>query len=59
LFKALKQTVKAKSFVGTSPNAVKTQIWTALVAMLILKYLQMKSRLRVGQQPGTQGQRSQ
>ncbi len=41
LFKALKQ--KVKSFLGTSANAVKTQIWTALIAMLILKYLQMKS----------------
>jgi hypothetical protein len=28
---------------GTSANAVKTQIWVALIAMLILKYLQMKS----------------
>src|ERR1035438_10470464 len=43
-FKALKQTAKVKSFLGTSANAVKTQIWTALIAMLILKYLQMKSR---------------
>ena len=43
-FKALKQTSKMKSFLGTSANAVKTQIWTALIAMLILKYLQMKSR---------------
>ena len=34
---------KMKSFLGTSANAVKTQIWTALIAMLILKYLQMKS----------------
>src|ERR1039458_9003239 len=42
-FKALKQTLKIKSFLGTSANAVKTQIWTALIAMLILKYLQMKS----------------
>jgi hypothetical protein len=42
-FKALKQTAKVKSFLGTSANAVKTQIWTALIAMLILKYLQMKS----------------
>jgi hypothetical protein len=32
-----------KSFLGASANAVKTQIWTALIAMLILKYLQMKS----------------
>jgi hypothetical protein len=43
LFKALKQTAKVKSFLGTSANAVKTQIWTVLIAMLILKYLQMKS----------------
>ena len=42
-FKALKQTARVKSFLGTSANAVKTQIWTALIAMLILKYLQMKS----------------
>ena len=42
-FKALKQTLKVKTFLGTSANAVKTQIWTALIAMLILKYLQIKS----------------
>ena len=42
-FKALKQNLKIKSFVGTSPNAVKIQIWTALIAMLILKYLQIKA----------------
>jgi IS4 transposase len=42
-FKALKQIAKVKSFLGTSANTVKTQIWTALIAMLILKYLQMKS----------------
>ena len=42
-FKALKQNLKVKTFLGTSANAVKTQVWTALIAMLILKYLQMKS----------------
>ena len=42
-FKALKQTAKVKSFLGTSANAVKAQIWTTLIAMLILKYFQMKS----------------
>jgi Transposase DDE domain/Domain of unknown function (DUF4372) len=42
-FKALKQTLKVKTFLGTSANAVKTQIWTALIAMLILKYLQIKA----------------
>jgi IS4 transposase len=29
-FKALKQNLKIKTFVGTSANAVKIQIWTAL-----------------------------
>jgi IS4 transposase len=43
-FKAIKQNLKLKTFVGTSPNAVKTQIWTALIAMLILRFLQLKSR---------------
>jgi hypothetical protein len=43
-FKALKQNLKIKTFVGTSANAVKIQIWTALIAMLILKYLQLKSK---------------
>lgn len=42
-FKALKQTLKVKTFLGASANAVKTQIWTALIAMLIVKYVQMKS----------------
>ena len=36
---ALKETRKVKTFLGTSANAVKTQIWTAWIAMLIPKYL--------------------
>jgi len=44
LFKMLKQNLRIKSFVGTSANAVWTQIWTALIAMLLLKYLQLKAR---------------
>jgi len=43
-FKALKQTLQVKTFVGTTENAVKTQIWTALIAMLLLKFLQLKSQ---------------
>jgi len=42
-FKALKQNLKIKTFLGTTPNAVKTQIWTALIAMLLLKFMQLKS----------------
>jgi hypothetical protein len=44
-FKALKQNLRIKSFVGTSPNALLVQIWTALIAMLMLKYLQFKARI--------------
>lgn len=44
-FKALKQNLKIKTFVGTSANAVKTQIWSALIAMLLLRHLQMLSRI--------------
>ena len=44
-FKAIKQNLKIKTFVGTSANAVHIQIWTALIAILLLKYLQMRSRL--------------
>ena len=42
-FKIVKQNLKIKTFVGTSENAVKTQIWTALICILILKIMQMKS----------------
>jgi hypothetical protein len=42
-FKALKQNLKIKTFVGTSPNAVRIQIWTALITILLLKILQFKS----------------
>ena len=42
-FKTLKQNLKIKTFVGTSANAVRIQIWTALIAILLLKILQFKS----------------
>ena len=43
-FKVLKQHLKIKTFVCTSPNALKTQILTALIAVLLLKYLQFRSK---------------
>jgi len=43
-FKTLKQQLKVKTFVGTSANAVQIQIWTALIAILIVRYLQFRSR---------------
>ncbi len=42
-FRALKQNLRLKSFVGTSANALKIQIWTALIALLLLKYLQLRA----------------
>jgi len=42
-FKALKQNLKVKTFLGTSENAVQTQVWIALIAILLLKYLQLRS----------------
>ncbi len=42
-FKSLKQLLKIKSFVGTSENAVEIQIWTALISMLILRYLKLRA----------------
>jgi hypothetical protein len=43
-FKALKQNLKVKTFVGTTENALYIKICTALIAMLLIKYLQFKSR---------------
>ena len=43
-FKSLKQLLKIKTFVGTSEKAVLTQIWTALIAMLLLRWLKLKAR---------------
>ncbi len=43
-FKALKQNLRIKSFVGTSENALRIQIWTALIAMLLLKWLHHLSK---------------
>jgi hypothetical protein len=41
-FKALKQNLEIKTFVGISANSVKIQIWTAWIAMLILRSLQLR-----------------
>ena len=44
-FKWVKQNLKIKSFVGTSRNAVLTQIWIAMCAYLLLAYLKFQSKL--------------
>lgn len=38
-FKLLKQNLNVKTFIGTSPNAVKSQIFVALIAYLLLELL--------------------
>lgn len=43
-FKLIKQNLRIKSFVGCSANAVWTQIWAALIVMLLVKFLQLKSK---------------
>ena len=43
-FRDVKQLLHIKSFIGTSENAVMTQIWTALITILILKALKAKSK---------------
>ena len=43
-FKWIKQNLKIKSFVGTSKNAVMTQIWIALCVYLLLAFLKYQSR---------------
>lgn len=43
-FKELKQHLKINSFIGTSENAMWIQIWTALITILLLRYLKEKAK---------------
>lgn len=43
-FKWVKQNLKIKSFLGTSVNAVLTQIWVALILYLFISYQKFKSK---------------
>ena len=45
-FKWIKQNLKIKSLVGTSKNAVMTQIWVALCVYLLLAFLKFQSKLK-------------
>ncbi|WP_278846613.1 IS4 family transposase, partial [Porphyromonas gulae] len=47
-FRNLKQLLRIKSFIGTSRNAVETQIWTALTTMLLLCWLKHTARYKWG-----------
>lgn len=43
-FKQIKQVLRVKTFIGTSANAVLIQVWTAMISILLLKYLQNRAK---------------
>ena len=45
-FKWIKQNLKIKTFLGTSKNAVLTQIWTAMIYYLILAYIKYQTKYK-------------
>jgi putative transposase len=45
-FKWIKQNLKIKKFYGTSRNAVYTQIWIALITMLLLAFIKFQARFK-------------
>ena len=45
-FKCIKQNLKIKSFVGSSPNAVLTQIWIALCAYLLMAWIKFSNGIK-------------
>ena len=49
-FKWIKQNLKIKSFLGTSHNAVLTQIWVAMCMYLIIAYIKFTNRLSLSSQ---------
>jgi len=52
LFKALKQSLKIKTFVGTSENAVQIQIWTVLSVDPAVAQLRTADRLVPAERAG-------
>jgi len=49
-FKWIKQNLKVKSFIGTSKNAVMTQIWIAMCVYLLLAFIKFQSKLKKSMQ---------
>ena len=49
-FKWIKQNLKIKTFLGTSRNAVLTQVWIVLCVYLLVAYLNFKARLGTSMQ---------
>jgi hypothetical protein len=46
-FKAIKQNLRIKTFLGTSENAVMTQVWVVLITYLVLAFLRFKAGLGI------------
>jgi len=46
-FKWIKQNLKVKTFLGTSKNAILTQLWIALCVYLLLSFLKFKAKLGI------------
>lgn len=44
-FKWIKQNLKIKTFVGTSKNAVMTQVWIAVCVYLLLAFIKFQSKM--------------
>ena len=49
-FKWIKQNLKIKTFLGTSKNAVLTQIWVAMIYYLILAYIKAQTKTSLSKQ---------
>ena len=49
-FKWIKQNLKIKTFLGTSKNAVLTQVWIALCVYLLLAFLKFKAKIGLSMQ---------
>jgi len=43
-FKHIKQLFRVKTFVGTSANAVRIQLWCAMIAILLITYLKRQAK---------------
>ena len=45
-FKTIKQNLKIKRFIGTSRNAVLTQIWIAMIAYLMVSFVKFSQKIK-------------
>ncbi len=43
-FKTIKQNLRIKSFLGTNKHAVMSQIWCAMIALLLLRHLEQNAK---------------